>query len=43
MLKHLGKSAIAQDLTPSDLMTLRRALSKTMNTNSLAMKSVAYG
>lgn len=35
MLKHLGKSAIVQDLTPSDLMTLRQALSKTMNTNSL--------
>jgi hypothetical protein len=35
MLKHLGKTAIVQEIQPTDLMKLRRVLSTTLNAISL--------
>lgn len=35
MLKHLGKTSIVEELRPTDLMKLRRVLSKTLNATSL--------
>lgn len=35
LVKQLGKTAIVEEITPSDLMALRRKLSKTMNSTTL--------